>query len=143
MEGPEWMHRILTENQEKSVEHTSGHEAYLVVLKHVVVAEDLAQIVNEFDPGAKVIRVRDTPAALEALRSIVAIRVAFLIDNRHAEGWGDLVAGIVLRGGRVVLIPRSEGVETAPFDDCLILDRPFTTEMVQATLDIALRRRIA
>lgn len=137
------MHRIPTEHQEKSVEHTSGHRAYLVVLKHVVVAEDLAQIVHEFDPGAEVIRVRDTPAALEALRRIAAMRLAFLIDDRHAEGWGELVTGIVRRGGRVVLIPRSEGVETPPFDDCLILDRPFTTEMVQATLDRALQRRSA
>lgn len=137
------MHRIPMEHQEKSVEHTSGHKAYLVVLKHVVVAEDLAQIVNEFDPGAEVIRVRDTSTALEALRGISAMRVAFLIDDRHAEGWSELVAGIVRRGGRVVLIPRSEGVETAPFDDCLILDRPFTTEMVQATLDTALRRHRA
>lgn len=130
-------------NLEKSVEHTSGHKAYLVVLKHVVVAEDLAQIVNEFDPGAEVTRVRDTSAALEALRGISAMRLAFLIDDRHAEGWSELVAGIVRRGGRVVLIPRSEGVETVPFNDCLILDRPFTTEMVQATLDTALRRHRA
>ncbi|GGH46160.1 hypothetical protein GVY41_03230 [Frigidibacter albus] len=125
------------------MEHTSGREAYLVVLKHVVVAEDLAQIVNEFDPGAEVLRARDTAAALQALQDIIAMRLAFLIDDRHADGWNELIDGIMARGGRVVLIPRSEGVETAPFADCLILDRPFTTEMVQATLDMALRRRTA
>ncbi len=125
------------------MEHTSGREAYLVVLKHVVVAEDLTQIVNEFDPGAEVLRVRDTSAGLQALQDIAAMRLAFLIDDRHAEGWNELVAGIIARGGRVVLIPRSEGIETAPVADCLILERPFTTEMVQATLDTALPRRTA
>ena len=126
--------------QEKNVEHTSGRKAYLVVLKHVVVAEDLAQIVAEFDPGAEVLHMRDTPTALQAMQGIESMRLAFLIDERHVEGWADLVAGIAARGGQVVLIPRSEGIETAPFSGCLILERPFTTEMVQATLDAALRR---
>ncbi|AMY69684.1 hypothetical protein FALB51S_03370 [Frigidibacter albus] len=125
------------------MEHTSGRNAYLVVLKHVVVAEDLAQIVAEFDPGAEVLHMRDTSAALQAVREIGAMRLAFLIDDRHVEGWADLVAGIMARGGQVVLIPRSEGIVTAPFADCLILDRPFTTEMVKATLDAALQRRTA
>ncbi|MDP3339673.1 hypothetical protein [Frigidibacter sp.] len=124
------------------MQHASGREAYLVVLKHLVVAEDLAQIVAEFEPGAEVLRARDTTSALQAMRDIEAMRLAFLIDDRQAEGWTELVDGIVARGGRVVLIPRSEGIKAAPFADCLILERPFTTEMVQATLDAALRRHI-
>lgn len=125
------------------MEHTSGPRAYIVVLKHVVVAEDLAQIISDFDPQAKVLQVRDTPAALKAIRDVDAVRLAFLIDERHVEGWSDLVAAIFARGGRVVLIPRSEGIEAAPFHNCLILDRPFTTEMVLATLDTAFRRPFA
>jgi len=140
MQGGESAVGATVANLEKTLEHASGREAYLVVMKHVVVAEDLAQIVADFEPGAEVLHVRDTPAALEAMRDIAALRLAFLIDDRHVEGWSDLVASILDRGGRVVLIPRSEGVKAAPFTDCLILDRPFTTEMVQAILDAALRQ---
>lgn len=127
------------EPEEKNVERTSDQAVYLIVLKHVVVAEDLAQIVSDFDPAAEVLQARDTATAVQAVRDIDALRVAFLIDDRHVDGWADLVSDIFDRGGRVVLIPRSEGPRTAPFDDCLILDRPFTTEMVQATLAAALR----
>lgn len=125
------------------MEHTSARNIYLVVLKHLVVAEDLGQIVSGFDPQAEVRQARDTAAALAAIRELGTLRLAFLIDDRHAEGWSDLVAGIIARGGRVVLIPRSDGIEAAPFDGCLILERPFTTEMVLATLDMALGRPFA
>jgi len=121
------------------VERRSDQAVYLIVLKHVVVAEDLAQIIADFDAAAKIVQVRDTAAAVQAVRGIEALRLAFLIDDRHVDGWADLVSAIGARGGRVVLIPRSDRLRAAPFDDCLILERPFTTEMVQATLEAAFR----
>ncbi|WP_126978628.1 hypothetical protein [Frigidibacter oleivorans] len=112
-----------------------GDAGYLIVLKHLVVAADLAEIIRDFDAAARVETARTVAEGLARLDGLSGLAVALLGDDRDAPAWPQLVAAIEARGARIVLIPRDEHERPEPGHDFLILDRPFTTEMVLALLD--------
>ncbi|MEI4486618.1 hypothetical protein V8J36_10485 [Frigidibacter sp. MR17.14] len=117
---------------------TRSPRAYLVLTRHLIVAEDLAQTIAQFDPGAEVLRARDPEAAAALLDGAARLDLAFVADARGQEGWEEFVGMLETRGAVIVLIPRDD--DRPPADDArhLALERPFTTEMVLDLLERSL-----
>ncbi|MEI4469811.1 hypothetical protein [Frigidibacter sp. MR17.24] len=113
---------------------TSTAGTYLILTRHLIVAEDLAQILAQHDPTGAVLRARDPEAAAALLDGAARVSLAFLADAHGQEGWDEALAMVEARGARVVLIPRDD--DPAPKDTArfTVLERPFTTEMVLAVL---------
>lgn len=111
---------------------------YLVVLKHVLVAEDLAEIIAQFDPAAEVLRARSLAEGVALVAGRVAGMAAlFLADERDHADWGRLLAPFEAAGTALVVIPRDgTGLpgDLAWPARATVLQRPFTTEMVLVLL---------
>jgi hypothetical protein len=109
--------------------------SYLVVLRHVLVAQDIAQAIAEWDPAAavagRVLVAREPMEALDRLDGVARLAVAFVAAPPAAFRGSVLAALIAARDGRVVLM--GEEAELAP-DGYPVLARPFRTGDVHALL---------
>lgn len=110
----------------------SGGGAYLIVLRHVVVAQDIALTLADHDPGALVILAGTTAEALLLLDGVQRLRVAFVAEAPRTFAGSALGAAIAARGGRPVLIGEAAEADAMGF---AVLDRPFTTAGVLAQLE--------
>lgn len=103
---------------------------YLVMEAALIVAEDLALAIRDFDPAANVLLAPSPPAALEEIASAGQVWRAFV----HADpaGFGATELGLALerRGARVVFI--GDAAERSGRMD--VLQRPFGSETVEVCL---------
>jgi hypothetical protein len=100
--------------------------AYLVVLRHVLVAQDIAMTIAEFDPAARVATAAGPAEALPLLEGVERVAVAFVGMGPEAYRASALSRAVAERGGRVVLLGEEAELagEAAGF---AVLVRPFTT----------------
>ena len=107
--------------------------AYIILVSETLVAQDIAQTIADFDPGAEVILARTAEEAEAALCEIDTVAVAFIGGNPRGFVGSPVAKAIAERGGRAVLL----GVEaeatgaTADFD---VLAQPFDTDAVLGKL---------
>ena len=107
--------------------------AYLIVLRHVLVAQDIAMTIADRDPGAPVVTVASASEALPALAGLDRVAVAFVAEAPRALRGSDLGRAIEARGGRVVLIGEAAEAEGTALG-FPVLARPFSTEDILAHL---------
>ncbi len=108
--------------------------AFLIVLRHVLVAQDIAMAIAEHDPGARVILARDAAEALPRLGGVTRLAVAFVGEDPSVFRGSALDLALAERGGRVVLMGQDAEAagEAAGFP---VLARPFTTGDVLGHLE--------
>jgi hypothetical protein len=104
-----------------------GRPAYLIVLRHVLVAQDIAMTIADRDPGASVVTVASPSEALPALAGVDRLSVAFVAEAPRVLRGSDLAQAIAARGGRVVLIGEAAEAEGTALG-FPVLTRPFSTE---------------
>lgn len=108
---------------------------YVIVLGQVVVAQDIAQAIAEYDPDATVIT---TPRREDAVAAVAALRGKLVLGVMNTPPrllHDDVLAQATLaRGGRIVLIHDEAEVE-GEADGYWVLQRPFTTEAVRDLLE--------
>ncbi|MCE6952322.1 hypothetical protein LAZ40_18305 [Cereibacter sphaeroides] len=112
------------------------HSCYLVALKHVVIAEDVAQAIRDHDPAADVILGRDPRAIPEDRVPLVA----FLGLSPAEAGRLPAVQDLLARGTRLVLIG-DEAEDAGEGRFWWVLPRPFTSDAVLALLVRAAEER--
>ena len=100
--------------------------AYLIVLRHVVVAQDIALTIADLDPGARIVTVATPAEALPALDGVDRLAVAFVSEAPRAHRGSELARAIAARGGRVVLIGEAAEAEGTALG-FPVLARPFST----------------
>lgn len=103
--------------------------AYLIVLRHVLVVQDIAMTVAEFAPEARIITSVSPNDALPLLEGVGQVAVAFVGQGPSAFRGSLLEDQIGERGGRVVLLGE-EAELTGPAAGYPVLTRPFTTESI-------------
>jgi hypothetical protein len=121
-------------NAPPEADDPSGPPAYLIVLRHVVGAQDIALTIADFDGGAAVVRAASADEGLVALDGVARLAVAFVAEGPRRFAGSALQGAIARRGGRVVLIgeeAEAEG-EAAGY---AVLARPFASAAVVAHLD--------
>jgi len=107
--------------------------AYLIVLRHVLVAQDIAMTIADADPGALVVTATSPAEALPALGTVRRLAVAFVSESPRNHGDSDLGRAISARGGRVVLIGEAAEAEGEALG-FPVLTRPFSTGDILAHL---------
>jgi hypothetical protein len=108
--------------------------AYLIVLRHVLVAEDIADALRERDPDAMVLRARTAPDALELLGAVGRLRAAVLAVAPRDYLGSALSRAVAERGGRPILMGEAAEAEGEMLGFC-VLARPFTSDALLALLD--------
>ena len=107
--------------------------AYLIVLRHVLVAQDIAMTIADADPGALVVTAASPAEALPALGTVRRLAVAFVAESPRGHGDTELGRAISARGGRVVLIGEAAEAEGEALG-FPVLTRPFSTGDILAHL---------
>lgn len=102
---------------------------YLIVLRHVLVAQDIAMAVAEHQPSAAVILARDGTEALARLAGVGRLTVAFVGQGPVGYRSSALGRAVAERGGRVVLMGQ-EAEAAGEASGFAVLARPFTTSDV-------------
>ncbi len=103
-----------------------GPATYLVVLRHVLVAQDIAMTVAEFDPGAHIVTAAAAAEALPRLDGLGRLAVAFVGQGPSEFQGSALAERIAGLGGRVVLMGEEAELSGAEAG-YRVLARPFTT----------------
>ncbi len=109
---------------------------YLVLSREVIMAQDLAQSLVDFDPQARVHQVVSQADALALVESSEALRVAFVQLSAAKVSLEQLLGSELARlmrerRGKLVLV----GEDDVPADPLLLaLPMPFTTEAIMRTL---------
>lgn len=111
----------------------SRSSAYLVVIREVIVANDIAQTIAHHEPGAHVIIAATHAQAVTALGPVATLAIAFISERPAQFAQSGLCTAIAARGGRVVLLGEDAEV-TGPNADWSVLYQPFTTDAVIAKL---------
>ena len=106
---------------------------YLIVLRHILVAQDIAMTVSEFDPTARVVTVTSPAEAEERLKDIDAIALAFVGQGPDAYASSSLSWAVARRGGRVILLGE-EAEAQGEAHGFAVLSRPFTTANILSHL---------
>lgn len=114
----------------------TGSDAYLIVLRELVIAQDIAQTIGDVDPAARIIVTATPTEALAALADVDRLAVAFV--SALPEQFDDLPLrqAIARRGGRAVLLGH-EAETAGPSDKWDVLPQPFSTQTVIAILEKA------
>ncbi len=107
--------------------------AYLIVLKHVVVAQDIAMSIAEYDPGARVIVVASIHEAPAALADVQEITLAFVGEGPRSYAGSELHQALEARNGRVVLIGEDAELE-GEAQGWAVLYRPFSSDAMLEAL---------
>ncbi len=107
--------------------------AYFVILRDALIAQDLAQIVREFDSDAHVIIAPTAERALDMLPSDMRIALVFLELSVKVTRTFDSAERIFARGGKIVLT--GPGAEAGTNDFAAeVLEMPFLPHSVFALL---------
>ena len=106
---------------------------YLIVMREVVIAQDLALTITDSDPGAQVIIAATEAEAVAALGSVQSLVLAFIADRPARFARSGLARAVAQRGGRVVLLG-DEAEATGPTKAWDVLEQPFNTDAVLAKL---------
>ena len=107
---------------------------YLIVLRHVVVAQDIALTVAEFDPSARILVARSGEEAIPLLDGVDRLPLAFLGKGPSEFRASPIAGELEARGARVVLMGE-EAEAQGEAEGFEVLVRPFTTEAILARLD--------
>jgi hypothetical protein len=102
---------------------------YLIVLRQVLVAQDIAMAIAEHDSGARVILVRDAAEALPRLAEVQRLALAFVGQDPLSFRDSALGHAVAERGGRVVLMGQ-EAEAQGEAQGFAVLARPFSTSDV-------------
>ena len=108
-------------------------DTYLVVMREVLIAQDLCLTICEFDPAARVILARDMNDALAKLGETLSLAVAFVEERPAPFARSGLSGAIAQRGGRVVLLGEQAEAH-GPTSDWDVLHKPFATNHVLSIL---------
>ena len=112
---------------------TASPRVYLLVMRHLIVAQDLAEIIRESEPEAEVLLAATASAALETLSDVRTISVAFITTGPDEFAASALKAAIAAREGRVVLM--GDAAERYGENDSFaILAQPFLPAKVTSLL---------
>ena len=99
---------------------------YLVVSRQILVSQDIATTISDFDPGARVILAADMADA--ANRAVGPVAMAFV----DAALWSEHHRPEALAATKIVLVgDEAAAPQPAPFSR---LDLPFTTDHILALL---------
>jgi hypothetical protein len=99
---------------------------YLIVLRHVLVAQDIAMTIAEHDPSARVIVAATGAEAVQALDGPGPVAVAFVGKGPEAFRASPLAPALTERGARVVLMGE-EAERDGEAQGFAVLTRPFST----------------
>ena len=118
----------------KMSETTTAQRCYLIVMQQVLVAQDLALTISDYDASA-IVKIAGTHAEAEAaLLNIAQMELAFVADAPSRFMQSSLAQSIRARGGRVILLGE-EAEEDGPTQHWGVLNQPFTTDAVLQHLD--------
>jgi hypothetical protein len=104
-----------------------GPRTYLIVLRHVVVAQDIAMTITDMDPEARIVTAASEAEALPRLAGVEHLAVAFVGQAPRAYQDSALARAVLARGGRVVLMGEEAEAEGAALGYAVLV-RPFSTE---------------
>ena len=107
---------------------------YLIVLRHVLVVQDIAMTVGEVDSGARILTAASGAEALPMIEGVEQLAVAFVGKGPEAFRASPLARAVAERGGRVVLMGE-EAEAKGEAQGFAVLVRPFGTSDVLAHLD--------
>lgn len=114
---------------------TASHpgRCHLVMLRHVVVAQDIALTLGDADAEAAIIMAGTSGEALAALEPVDVVGLAFVADDPRVFAQSPLALAIAERGGTAVLIGQAAEAEGEALG-YPVLARPFTSDAVTALL---------
>jgi hypothetical protein len=99
---------------------------YVIVLRHVLVAQDIAMTIAEHDPSARVIVASTGAEVVPQLEGVARVEVAFVGKGPAAFQASPLAPALSRRGGRVVLMGEEAEAE-GERQGFAVLTRPFST----------------
>jgi hypothetical protein len=102
---------------------------YLIVLRHVLVAQDIAMTISDTDPEARIVTAASEAEALPRLAGVDRLTVAFVGQAPRAYGESALARAVRARGGRVVLLGEEAEAEGAAMGYAVLV-RPFATASI-------------
>ena len=105
---------------------TDAPDTYLIVLRHVLVAQDIAMTIAEHDPAAQVIVAANGTEAVPKLDGIGQVAVAFVGKGPDDFRGSSLASALAERSGRVGLMGE-EAEAQGEVQGFAVLTRPFTT----------------
>lgn len=106
---------------------------YLIVLREVVIAQDLSLTITDHDPEAVVLLATTSAEAEQMLAGVEALVLAFVVADPAVFASSGLARAIAARGGRAVLLG-NEAEAHGPGEGWQVLDQPFNTDAVLAHL---------
>ncbi|SFA88170.1 hypothetical protein SAMN05421688_1446 [Poseidonocella pacifica] len=117
---------------------TSGN--FLIVLRQLLVAEDIADTLCDRFPGAQVERTRGAEEALQRIEAGLRADLAFVEMSPAEFDRSDLKQALLLQGARIILLgDAAELAEEA--EGFPVLRRPFSTVALLRVIDgLDLRR---
>lgn len=108
-------------------------ETYLIVLRELLIAQDLATTITDRDPTARVVLAATPDEAVVALAGIPLVTVAFVSATPGDYVSSSLGPAIKARHGRVILLG-FEAEASGPSQDWDVLPQPFDTVAVLGVL---------
>lgn len=96
---------------------------FLVVVPLTLIAEDLAQVLRDAQPGARVLMATTASEAMNMLRDGVPISAAFIELRIEEAASSGLIARLRELGARIVLMRDDMPEGLGP---CHLLDMPFS-----------------
>lgn len=106
---------------------------YLILLRHILVAQDIAMTIKEFDPAARIVTATSPAEAEERLSGIADLALAFVGQSPDAYRTSSLSRAVAQRGGRVVLMGEEAELQGESLG-FMVLARPFTTANILSHL---------
>ena len=105
----------------------------LVVIRHIVVAADVASTIADFDPGARVLVAATLDEATALLQDPGSVTLAVIEADPRVLKASALGAALAHHGARILLVgdAAEEIAEAAGF---AVLSRPFTSDLLLSAL---------
>ena len=110
-----------------------GPATYLIVLRHVLVAQDIAMTIADVNPQARVVTAASEAEALSKLDGVERLAVAFVGQSPRAYEVSALAEAVGRCGGRVVLLGEDAEAEGAALGYAVLV-RPFSTGSILSHL---------
>lgn len=107
----------------------SDSGTYLIVMKELVIAGDIAGTIQEMEPGAEIIVEMTAERALAALSGVTRVSKAFIVASPEKFRASALHNEIRARGGCVILMGE-EAERQSESGDWHVLAIPFATRNV-------------
>jgi hypothetical protein len=113
---------------------TADTGTYLVVLREIIVGQDIAMTIQDHNPDARVIIAATLAEAVAAVEGVDAVAVAFVHAPSAEVARSPLAEAVAARGGRIVLMGHEIGRD--PKATVLpVLAFPFVSSDILALLD--------